>query len=106
MNRESLSKNKIYSQQSTESQNENIKFKDLYDEALMKFATVSDKLRTVNSNKVAIPAFCDILWLYANINTYFTPNEVYKKTKGEDQKIRKCDVRGFQVEVIRNELGE
>jgi hypothetical protein len=72
----------------------------------MKFAIVSDKLRTVKSNKVAIPAFCDILWLYANISTYFTPNEVYKKTKGEDQKIRKCDVRGVQAEIIRNEQGE
>lgn len=40
-----------------------------------------------------VPALCDILWLYANTTTYFTPNEEYKKFKGEEQRIRKCDVR-------------
>jgi hypothetical protein len=54
---------------------------------------ISDKLRTVNSKVVQIPALCDVLWLYANTMTYFTPNESYKKTKGDEQKIRKCDVR-------------
>lgn len=36
---------------------------------------------------------CDILWLYANIETYFTPNENYKKIWGEKVSIRKCDVK-------------
>lgn len=54
---------------------------------------MSDKLRTIESQTVQIPALCDTLWLYANTNTYFTPNEKYKKTKGDEQKIRKCDVR-------------
>ena len=31
--------------------------------------------------------------MYANIQTYFTPNEKFKKTQGVEQKIRKCDVR-------------
>ena len=50
----------------------------------MKFATVSGKLRAVTSLTVAIPALCDNLWLYANTSTYFTPNENYKKTKGDE----------------------
>ena len=72
----------------------------------MKFATVSGKLRAVNSLTVAIPALCDNLWLYANTSTYFTPNENYKKTKGDEQRIRKCDVRMGNVEVIKNDAGE
>jgi hypothetical protein len=55
---------------------------------------------------VAIPALCDILWMHANIYTYFTPNENYHKTKGDEQKIRKCDVRMANVERIINEQGE
>jgi len=51
---------------------------------LSKFAQVSDELRKLNSRKVQIPALCDILWLYANTVTYFTPNENYKKTKGDE----------------------
>ena len=42
---------------------------------------------------MAISAFCDALWLYANIKTYFTPNENYSRCKGGEQIIRKCDVR-------------
>lgn len=40
-----------------------------------------------------ITGLCDILWLYANTETYFTPNENYKKFTGEEIKVRKCDVR-------------
>jgi len=47
----------------------------------------------VKSNNVMIAPLCDILWLYANIETYFTPNENYKKCKGDDVRIRKCDVK-------------
>ena len=63
-------------------------------------------MRPINSKQVAVPALCDILWLYANTNTYFTPNEKYNKTKGDEQKIRKCDVRVGAIEVIKNEAGE
>lgn len=57
------------------------------------FALVSDVLRSVYSQNVQIPALCDTLWMYANIETYFTPNESYKKTRGDEIEIRKCDVR-------------
>lgn len=40
-----------------------------------------------------ITAFCDVLILYARTETYFTPNESYKKVIGDEIKIRKCDVR-------------
>lgn len=56
-------------------------------------ATISGLLRPVKSNKVMVQSFCDILWMYANTETYFTPNEAYKKCTGEEIKIRKCDVR-------------
>lgn len=56
-------------------------------------AQISDLLRPIKSTKIMIPALCDMLWLYANTHTYFTPNEKYKKCKGEEQRIRKCDVR-------------
>jgi hypothetical protein len=65
----------------------------MYSNVLMKLALISDKLRSANSKTVQIPALCDVLWLYGNTYTYFTPNESYKKTKGDEQKIRKCDVR-------------
>ena len=68
-------------------------YTEKYKNVLIKLGLVSDKLRTCNSKILQIPALCDILWLYANTETYFTPNEHYKKTKGDDQKIRKCDVR-------------
>jgi len=58
------------------------------------------------SAKVTIQPLCDILWLYANTHTYFTPNEGYKRIKGDDVRIRKCDVRIGGIEVIRNEAGE
>lgn len=71
-----------------------------------KLAAISTNLRAVSSKKVVIPALCDILWLYSNIQTYFTPSESYHKTKGDEQKIRKCDVRMANVERIINEQGE
>lgn len=40
-----------------------------------------------------ITPLCDVLYLYANTETYFTPNENYKKVVGDEIKIRKCDVR-------------
>ena len=42
---------------------------------------------------MAVPAFCDILVLLANTETYFTQNELYKKSKSDEVNIRKCDVR-------------
>ena len=56
-------------------------------------AIISDTLRPVKSKAVMISALCDSLWLYANIETYFSPNENYKKCKSEIIQIRKCDVR-------------
>lgn len=50
-------------------------------------------MRSVNSFKVAVPAFCDILMMYANTESYFTQSETYKKSKSDDVVIRKCDVR-------------
>ena len=40
-----------------------------------------------------IQPLCDMLWLYANTQTYFTPNEHYTKCKGEKLGIRRCDIR-------------
>jgi hypothetical protein len=55
---------------------------------------VSVHLRSIqNSRTVAIPALCDILVLYANTETYFTTNEDYKRFRGEDIVVRRCDVR-------------
>lgn len=34
-----------------------------------------------------------MLWLYANTQTYFTPNDKYKKFTGDEVRIRKCDVK-------------
>ena len=56
-------------------------------------ADVSEVLRSVNSQIVAMPALCDILMMYANTETYFTQNEHYKKSKSDEVNIRKCDVR-------------
>ena len=55
---------------------------------------------------MTVQPLCDILWLYANTHTYFTPNEGYKRIKSDNLKIRKCDVRVGDIEVIRNEAGE
>lgn len=56
-------------------------------------AQISDMLRPIKSQSVLIQPLCDTLWLYARIETYFTPNQNYSKCKGEELKIRKCDVR-------------
>ena len=54
---------------------------------------VSNALRSVKSSTVMITALCDILILYAKTETYFTPNESYKKVIGDEIAIRKCDVK-------------
>ena len=41
--------------------------------------------------RVAIPALCDNLVLYARTKTFFTPIET-GKCKGREVSIRKCDV--------------
>jgi [histone H3]-lysine4 N-trimethyltransferase ATXR3 len=56
-------------------------------------ADISAILRSVNSINVAVPAFCDILMLYARTETYFTQNDCYKKSKSDTVIIRNCDVR-------------
>lgn len=73
---------KIQTSQSSQQDDESF-YEEMFNHVLSSFASVSDMLRSVKSNVVAIPALCDILWLYANTQTYFTPNEVYKKCKGD-----------------------
>ena len=48
-------------------------------------------LRHVKTKRVAIPALCDNLLLYARTLTYFTPFE-YGRYRGREILIRKCDV--------------
>jgi hypothetical protein len=64
-----------------------------YEKVRKVLADISAILRSVNSQKVAVPAFCDILMMYANTETYFTQSETYKKSKSDEVVIRKCDVR-------------
>lgn len=73
-------------------------FKDKYTAARKKIADVSDILRSVNSYKVAIPAFCDILMMYAHTETYFTQNEKYHRCKSDEVIVRRCDVKSSQNE--------
>jgi len=40
-------------------------------------------MRSVNSTRVAVPAFCDMLTMYAHTETYFTQSETYKKCKSD-----------------------
>ena len=54
---------------------------------------VSQELRGLESRRVAVPALCDILVLYAKTETYFTPND-YLKCTSKEVHIRKCDVAG------------
>lgn len=68
-------------------------FKIKYEKARQKIADVSDILRSVNSFKVAIPAFCDILMMYAYTETYFTQNEKYHRCKSDTVIVRRCDVK-------------
>lgn len=48
-------------------------------------------LRHVKTSKVAIPALCDNLLLYARTLTYFTPSD-YGRYRGKEIIVRKCDV--------------
>ena len=59
-------------------------------------ADISDILRSVNSHTVAIPAFCDILTMYAHTETYFTQSEDFRRCKSDEVVIRRCDVRHGQ----------
>lgn len=43
-----------------------------YEKVRKVLADISAILRSVNSSKVAVPAFCDILMMYAKTETYFT----------------------------------
>jgi len=65
----------------------------VYNMARKAIADISAILRSVNTVKVAIPAFCDILLMYARTECYFTQSEVYKKCKSGTVIIRNCDVR-------------
>lgn len=72
---------------------ENLNFDEKYDRVRKVFADISEILRSTKSKKVQIPAFCDILMIYAKTETYFTKSETYKKSKSDEVIIRKCDVR-------------
>lgn len=87
-----LNPNEVYNEQMSQD-SEGTFYYEKFTNALSILAQISDLLRGVKSSKVMIPAFCDCLWLYANTQTYFTPNEEYRKCKGDEQRIRKCDVR-------------
>ena len=65
----------------------------MFSKARTAMASISSLLRRVESYRVLVQPFADILWLYANIETYFTPNDSYKKWVEEDVEIRKCDVK-------------
>ena len=68
---------------------EDLKF-SMAREALLE---VSKLLRNVNSKKVAISAFCDILVLYSCTETYFTTNEDYRRCTGGKVIVRNCDIK-------------
>lgn len=55
--------------------------------------SISNILRSVNSLKVPIPAFCDMLMMYAHTETYFTQSENFHKCRSDEVIIRRCDVR-------------
>lgn len=52
---------------------------------------ISQTLRGIKSQKVAISALCDTLVLYAKTETYFTVAD-YHRVRGDEVQIRKCDV--------------
>lgn len=58
-------------------------FRTRFEEVRAVLGNVSDILRSANSLKVAIPAFCDILMMHAHTSEYFTHNEKYKRCKSE-----------------------
>ena len=64
-----------------------------YKKARKALADVSALLRSVNSNKVQVPALCDILMMYAKTEHFFTQTEAYKKCKSNEVVIRNCDVK-------------
>lgn len=64
-----------------------------YNKIRKAIGNVSELLRIVKSSKVGIPAFCDILVLYASTETYFTTNDSYTRTKGQTVYVRECDVK-------------
>jgi len=68
-------------------------YKNKFEKVRKNLADISDIMRSVNSAKVAVPAFCDILMMYANTESYFTQSETYRKSKSDDVVIRRCDVR-------------
>ena len=47
-------------------------FQQKYEKVRKVLADISAILRSVNSQLVAVPAFCDILMMYAATETYFT----------------------------------
>ena len=68
-------------------------FETKYSRVRKVLADISAVLRSVKSHRVAVPAFCDILMLYAYTESYFTQTESYKKCKSDEVVIRRCDVR-------------
>lgn len=59
-------------------------YQEAFEQIQSTLAQISGVLRTIKTNRVMIPALCDVLWLYANTHTYFTPNENYRKCKGDE----------------------
>ena len=53
---------------------------------------VSTILRAAKSDTVAVPAFCDILVMYARSEHFFTQTDAYRKCKSDTVTIRNCDV--------------
>ena len=47
-------------------------YKSKFEKVRKNLSDISDIMRSVNSSKVAVPAFCDILTMYANTESYFT----------------------------------
>ena len=65
----------------------------MYDKARKTLGDASAILRSVNTLKVAISAFCDILKMYSSTENYFTQTETYKKCRSGTVIIRNCDVK-------------
>ena len=92
MNSESLEtrQSKISSNLDQKQQKE---YKELYDLSRKCLGEIAELLRAVNSLKVAMSAFCDILMMYAYTDHYFTQSESYRKCRSGTVIIRNCDVR-------------
>lgn len=78
-------------------------FKEKYDKIRKILENISNILRSVNSQKVPIPAFCDVLMMYAYTETYFTQNQNYRKCDSDIVLIRNCDVRHKQGALMDKE---